>query len=123
MNIVYTLPISESKLETFKDETAKDPSLQELKTTVEKGWPESKSRVSPRISPYWNYRDKISTYDGIMFKGEKVIVPKTMQREMLEIIHSSHLGMEKCKRWARDVLYWPGMNSEIEKNRVKMPNM
>ena len=67
VNIVYTLPISESKLETFKDETAKDPSLQELKTTVEKGWPESKSRVSPRISPYWNYRDEISTYDGIMF--------------------------------------------------------
>ena len=114
VNIVYTLPISESKLETFKDETAKDPSLQELKTTVEKGWPESKSRVSHRISPYWNYRDEISTYDGIMFKGEKVIVPKTMQREMLEIIHSSHLGMEKCKCRARDVLYWPGMNSEIE---------
>ena len=63
---------------------------------------------------YWNYRDEISTYDGIMFKGENVIVPKTMQREMLEIIHSSHLGMKKCKRRARDVLYWPGMNSEIE---------
>ena len=51
VNIVYTLPISESKLEMFKDKTAKDPSLQELKTTMEKGWPEG---VSPRISPYWN---------------------------------------------------------------------
>ena len=49
-----------------------------------------------------------------MFKGEKVIVPKTMQHEMLAVIHSSHLGVEKCKRRARDILYWPGMNSEIE---------
>ena len=44
----------------------------------------------------------------------KVIVPKSMQKEMLAVIHSSHLGVEKCKRRARDVMYWPGMNSEIE---------
>lgn len=37
-----------------------------------------------------------------------------MQSEMLQAIHSSHLGKEKCKRRARDVLYWPGMNSQIE---------
>ena len=49
-----------------------------------------------------------------MFKGEKVIIPKGMQSEMLQAIHSSHLGKEKCKRRARDVLYWPGMNSQIE---------
>ena len=37
-----------------------------------------------------------------------------MQPEMLKLIHSSHLGMVKCKRRARDVLYWPGMSSQIE---------
>ena len=37
-----------------------------------------------------------------------------MQPEMLKLIHSSHLGIEKCKRRARDVLYWPGMPSQIE---------
>ena len=98
VNMIHTLPISELKLATFKEETAKDPSLQELKRTVEKGWPESKLKIMPILSPYWNYRDEISTYNGIMFKGEKVIVPKSMQHEMLTVIHSSHLGVEKCKR-------------------------
>ena len=37
-----------------------------------------------------------------------------MRKEMLQIIHNSPLGIEKCKRRARDVLYWPGMSSEIE---------
>ena len=32
---------------------------------------------------------------------------------MLRRIHSSHLGIEKCKRRARDVLFWPGMNQKI----------
>ena len=33
---------------------------------------------------------------------------------MLKLIHSLHLGIEKCKRQARDVLYWPRMSSQIE---------
>ncbi len=33
---------------------------------------------------------------------------------MLKQIHSSHLGIEKCKRRARDVLFWPGMGAQIE---------
>ena len=32
---------------------------------------------------------------------------------MLHLIHSSHLGVEKCHSRARDVLYWPGMNGQI----------
>ncbi len=37
-----------------------------------------------------------------------------MQPDMLKQIHSSHLGIEKCKRHARDVLFWPGMGVGIE---------
>jgi len=33
---------------------------------------------------------------------------------MLELIHKSHQGIVKCKQRARDVLFWPGMSSQIE---------
>jgi len=33
---------------------------------------------------------------------------------MLRIIHSSHLGIEKCKQRARDTLFWPAMSKQIE---------
>ena len=36
-----------------------------------------------------------------------------MRKEMLQRIHQGHMGIEKSKRRARDVLYWPGMNSQI----------
>ena len=36
-----------------------------------------------------------------------------MKKEMLQRIHQGHMEIEKFKRRARDVLYWPGMNSEI----------
>ena len=33
---------------------------------------------------------------------------------MLCSIRSSHLGVEKCKRRARDIMFWPGMAAQIQ---------
>ena len=33
---------------------------------------------------------------------------------MLNQIHYNHLGMEMCKMRAREILYWPLMNKDIE---------
>ena len=32
---------------------------------------------------------------------------------MLRLIHEGHLGIEKGKRRARDILYWPNMNKDV----------
>jgi len=34
------------------------------------------------------FRDQISFNDGILFKGEKIIIPKAMEPEILKLIHS-----------------------------------
>ncbi|KAL4704107.1 hypothetical protein ACJJTC_016365 [Scirpophaga incertulas] len=33
---------------------------------------------------------------------------------MLEIIHDGHLGLDRCKRRAREVLFWPGIKSNTD---------
>ena len=114
VDVLCTLLIFDSKLLQLQTETQSDPVLQQLKTMVEKGWPINKCEMPQQCSPFWGFRDQISFNNGIFFKGEKVIIPRTMQPEMLKLIHSSHLGMEKCKRRARDILYWPGMSAQIE---------
>ena len=103
--MLHTLPILEQKLDELKAETQKDPVLQDLKHTVENGWLTTKQEAPVTTAPFWNYRDEISISDGILFKGERVIVPKSMQPNMLKIIHSAHMGAEKCKRRAKEVLY------------------
>ena len=66
------------------------------------------------FTTYWNYRDEISHHDGLLSKGERVIIPNAMYTSMLQVVHGSHLGIEKWKRRAKDVLYWPGMTTQIE---------
>lgn len=60
----------------------------------------------------WTFCDEISHVDGLLFKGSKLIIPKSMQQKMVDIVPESHLGI--VNRRAREYMYWPGMATQIE---------
>ena len=49
-----------------------------------------------------------------MFVVNKLFVPKESRPYMLQRIHKTHLGMEKCKSRAREIMYWTGVLCDIE---------
>ncbi|CAC5389777.1 unnamed protein product [Mytilus coruscus] len=112
--LVKHVSVSESKMDEFRRETDCDDTLTELKKTVKDGWPESKSEINDKIKPYWDYREEIHEAQGLVFKGEKIVVPFALRKEMLQRIHEGHQGIERCKNRARDVLFWPAMSKQIE---------
>ena len=67
----------------------------------------------PELCEYWNIKEEISVCYDLLLRNDKLIVPSSLREEMLSQIHSSHLGIEKCKRRARDLLFWPRMNQQI----------
>ena len=111
--LVANLPISERKLNEFQEATTADPTLQAVAQLTKQGWPDHKSKVPADAKPYWSFKEEIHEADGILFKNHKMIVPGQLRPEMLTRIHESHLGIEKSKRRARDILYWPNMNGQI----------
>jgi hypothetical protein len=108
------LPMTPDRYSELQRETAKDPDLQILRHTVQSGWPELKEEIPTAIHAYWNFRDEVSCIDGLLFKGMKLIIPKFMQQRMLDIINEPHLGVVKSKSRTREVIFWPGMSSQIE---------
>ena len=115
---VQTLKIAPERLSQLQQSTGQDTALQTLKSTVLTGWPERREEVPVNIREYWNYRDELSVNNGVLFKGQKVIIPKAMRAETMSRIHSSHLGIEACLRKARDSVFWPNMSSEV-KEKIK----
>ena len=113
--IMKEMPVSDDKLKDIRNATENDAELQELRHYVKKGWPETLKETPAPVLSYWNSRDEINEINGIMFKGEKIIIPKSMRQEMLTKIHTGHMGIQKSKERARDVVYWTGMCKEIEK--------
>ena len=102
------------KLKQLTDQTKIDEDLQNLSKLIIEGWPKERQLLNNDMKPYWDFRDELTVYDDIVFKGERVVIPKTMQSEMLHLIHYSHQGLVKSKQLARDVLFWKGMNMQIE---------
>jgi len=94
--------------------TSQDLVLETLKITVPSGWPERREECQVPVRDYWNYREEIPIHSGILFKSQCVIVPKAMRPEMLSRIYSSHQGVASCLRKAKDIVFCPGMNSEIK---------
>ena len=107
------LKVTDSRLKQIQQQTVQDTALQVLKSTILSGWPETKEEVPVIVREYWAYRDELTAQNGVLFKGSRIIIPKSMRPEMLVRIHSSHLGAEACLRKARDVLYWPNMSNEV----------
>ena len=113
INVVAYLPMSEERVNQIKKETARDSTLQLLMTTITNGWPEKCSSLSKCLMPYWSYRDELSVYDSLIFKGHQVIIPFTHRHEMKSRIHSAHLGVDGCLRRARLSCFWPRMASDL----------
>ncbi|XP_065180067.1 uncharacterized protein K02A2.6-like [Sycon ciliatum] len=105
---------TEERLDQLIAETKKDSELQLLKKVVEDGWPETFKATPPCVRRFWSMRDRISYLDGILFVGERFIVPASMQQYVLRILHESHQGVEKCKYRASECVYWPGIQQDIE---------
>ena len=112
-SVISSLPISDEKLKQFQTETSMDETLRALHKYVMNGWPKNNNDINPTTMPYFNIHDEISVANGLVLKGERIIAPLSMRKEMKQIIHSGHQGIEKCKARAREALYWPGMSAEI----------
>ena len=52
--------------------------------------------------------------NGLVFKGEWLVVHESAREEMKAKIHASHIGIQGCLSRAREVIYWPRMNKDIK---------
>ena len=116
--IVASLPVSSERMEQSKREITDAQTMTEAKEPPPIGLPAQKNICPRRIQDYWMSRAELPVVDDIVFKGNKIVIPMTLSKEMLQKIHEGHLGEEKFKRRACEVVYWPRMNQEISQTTV-----
>ncbi|XP_042145272.1 uncharacterized protein LOC120848911 [Ixodes scapularis] len=111
---VVMVPLSKGG---FQQATANDivlPSVIRYTTSV---WPED-SKTNPDLRPYYHVRDQLSLYDGILYKGEKLVVPVEFRDRIVEVAHEVHQGITRTTSVIREHYWWPLMNEHI-KNKIQ----
>ena len=66
---------------------------------------------------------ELTIEDRLVLKGTRIIIPDKKREEILKLIHKGHLGFNKCNMRAKETMYWPGMNEQLEQLILKLPNL
>lgn len=85
INNASYLPMSDERIQNLRTATEADEALQILKDIFLRGWPQ-----------------ELTVQDGLVFRGQRIVVPQSLRRDMRQRIHSSHLSVGSCLRRARE---------------------
>jgi hypothetical protein len=107
------MPALPHRLDEARINTSTDTTLQKLKIYISNGWPQQRSQVAQECKEFWNYKEELVLEDGLIFKGERMVIPLKLQPKFLSDLHKPHMGEEKTKLLARETVFWPGINTDI----------
>ena len=62
---------------------------------------------------YWNIRCDFVQEDGLILKGDRVVVLESLRAQVLEATHTGHQGETKCFLFARQSVFWPDISGDI----------
>ena len=101
VDTVCTIRIISSQLQPYsrnqlKDSTNKDPVISEVKRYVREEWPQHIDR--PEVQEFKKYSTSLSVVDDCLINGNRVVIPEAMRKQILDIFHLGHFGMQKMKQ-------------------------
>ncbi|GBO02096.1 Uncharacterized protein K02A2.6 [Araneus ventricosus] len=99
MTQIETLPVT---LRELRQETGKDEELGPVLRALREGRNLQGREAQNTIE------------DGCILYGQRVSISKKSQKNVLDELHTGHLGMVKMKALARSFVYWKDIDKDIE---------
>jgi hypothetical protein len=99
-------------IELIRDETNKDEKLRKLKHYLLNGWGDN---VDKGMRHFFEKNDVLGIDCGCLMMRDRIIIPEKLKFAVLRLLHTNHMGITRMKVWARQYVYWEGINKDIEK--------
>lgn len=99
--------------------TNSDESMMKLIDLIENGFPKVKNDLPGDLRAYFQYRDKLNSFDGVALYNDRIIIPPSLRNNVLQALHSAHQGISQMCSRADASFFWPGMTSAISDMRTQ----
>ena len=100
-------------IEDIKAATEEDTEFQTLKRYIIRGCQHYHGNSGARGRQVMPYEYELAIIDGTALKVKHIIIPYFLWRQILQQLHSNHLGIEKTFLLAGESVYWINMNSDV----------
>lgn len=100
-------PIAPSRLEKLCSTTVHDPELQQVIGYVRNSWP---SKTSASLQAYQQAQGELLLINGLLVYKNRIVVPRSERRDILQKVHETHQGLHKCRQNAQTAVWWPGLS-------------
>ncbi|KAL7726148.1 hypothetical protein ACLKA6_002618 [Drosophila palustris] len=113
-SIPQSMTISE-----IADSSTRDEEIIDAMTCLEHdSWDSDSSR---KLYPF---RYELSTIGTLLLRGSRIVIPASLQKQVLELAHEGHPGEAAMKRRLRSKVWWPQIDRDAERViRDKIPGV
>lgn len=98
-------------LERTKEEQKRDPTIVTVGNYCSTTWPKGVSLPLP-VQKYASVSQEL--VEELLLKGSRIVIPPSMQDEVLESLHTGHQGVGRCRARANQSVWWPGISRSVE---------
>ena len=108
--IMKSLPETAERLQSIREEHNSDLVCQQLKKFCR----DKKIDWRGPARRYYQVRTELTVEDDLLMRGNRVVIPASLQADILERLHTGHQGTTKCRQRAKESVWWPGIQKDIE---------
>ena len=109
--VMSSQQISTRRMDSLKAATVHDKELQRVADYILNGWPQT---VPENMIPYKQVEGDLSLADGLIVYQNRIVVPSSQRKEILDKLHESHQGLWKSRQNAQATVWWPGITRDLK---------
>lgn len=113
------IPIAMTTEEVI-EESQKDEDIQEFKKMHKENKLDKTDNLSYDLRRYCTLKDEITIVsNGLLLKGNKIIIPKSLRSKAVRLAHEGHQGIVKTKKLIREKIWFPGIDKAVNEAIAK----
>ena len=102
----------------LQEASSGDETTKNLIKMIRSGVLEDRNQWTGELGGYYRYREHLSVIDSVVLYQSRPMIPISLRREVLEILHSAHQGVSGMTARAAISVFWPGMTEDIIRTRL-----